>query len=109
MVSSTSNPSQPKVSLGQMTANCQTRSFHAISGTAYNSSWQKIATVSNTPEMIARPGSANEVILMNVCNARQTITEADLVRIQLEQLSKARQTNTESINASMRAAAQMYK
>jgi hypothetical protein len=109
MVSSASNPSQPKVSFGQMTANCQTRSLHAISGTAYNSSWQKIAVVSNTPEIIAQPGSANEVVLMNVCNARQTVTEADLVRIQLEQLSKARQVNLEIINASMRAAAQMSK
>jgi hypothetical protein len=109
MVSSTSNPSQPKVSLGQMTANCQTRSLHAISGTAYNSSWQVITTVSNTPEIIAQPGSANEAVLMNVCGARQTITEADLVRIQLEQLSKARQTNAEMFNATMRATAQMYK
>jgi hypothetical protein len=59
--------------------------------------------------MIAQPGSANEVVLMNVCGARQTITEADLVRIQLEQLSKARQTNAEMFNATMRATAQMYK
>jgi hypothetical protein len=39
---------------------------------------------------------------MNICNARQTITQADLVRIQLEQLSRARQTNAETINAAMK-------
>lgn len=109
VIYSTSDPNQPKVSLGQMTANCQMRSFHAISGTTYNSSGQAITTVSNTPEIIAQPGSVNEVVLMNICNARQTITEADLVRIQLEHLNKARQTNAEMLTATMRATAEMFK
>ena len=102
VVFNSSDPNQPKISLGQMTANCQTRTFHAISGTVYNSAWQVIATVSNTPQTIAQSGSVDEVALMNICNARQTITQADLVRIQLEQLSRARQTNAETINAAMK-------
>ena len=109
VVYSTSDPNQPKISLSQMTANCQMRSFHAISGTTYNSSGQAIATVSNTPEMIAQPGSVSEVVLMNICNADQTLTEADLVHIQLEQLSKARQTNAETINEAMQTTARMFK
>jgi hypothetical protein len=109
VVYNTSDPNQPKVSLGEMTANCQTRSFHAISGATYNSSRQVITTVQNTPETIAQPGSINEVALMNICNARQMITEADLVRIQLEQLNKARQTDAEVINAAMMGAAKMFK
>ncbi len=108
VVYSTSDPNQPKLSLGQMTANCQTRSLHTISGTTYNSSSQVITTVSNTPEIIAQPGSVNEVVLMNICNVRQTITQADLVRIQLEQLSKARQTNTEMLNNVMLNTAKLY-
>jgi hypothetical protein len=109
VVYNTSDPTQPKVTLGQMTANCQMRSFHAISSTTYNSSWQAMSTASNTPEIIVQPGSVNEVVLMNICNARQTITEADLVRIQLEQLSNARQTNTEMILGAMKTGAAMYK
>ncbi len=58
---------------------------------------------------ITQPGSVNEVILMNICNARQTITEADLVRIQLEQLGNARQTNTEMILGAMKTGANMTK
>jgi hypothetical protein len=46
---------------------------------------------------------------MNICNARQTITEADLVRIQLEQLGNARQTNTEMILGAMKTGANMTK
>jgi hypothetical protein len=46
---------------------------------------------------------------MNICNARQTITEADLARIQLEQLNNARQSNAEMILDAMKTGAEMYK
>ncbi|MDP8962376.1 MAG: hypothetical protein M3O33_00015 [Cyanobacteriota bacterium] len=100
-----SDGNQPRVSLGQMTANCQTRAFHAISGTVYNSSGMVITTVSNTPEEIAKPGSLDEVALINICNARQTMTQADWESIQLEQLTHARQLNAEMINAALRTVA----
>lgn len=100
---------KPKISFGQMTANCQTKLFHVISGTVYNSSGQVINTISNTPDEIAQPGSINEVALINICSAQPPMTEADLTRIQLEQLTRARQTNAEIINNAMQAGMNLYR
>jgi uncharacterized protein YcfL len=103
VILNTVDTSKPKISFGQMTANCQTGLFHAISGTIYNSSGQIINTISNSPEEIAQPGSINEVALVNICGFQPPTTEADLTRIQLEQLTRARQTNAEIINNAMQA------
>lgn len=104
-----SDANQPRVSLGQITANCQTRAFHTISGTVYKASGQVITTVSNTPEEIAKPGSLDEVALINICNARQRITIADLESIQREKLTHARQINAEMINAAIRTTGTLYR
>jgi|SRR5919199_2469295 hypothetical protein len=108
IILNTVDTTKPKISFGQMTANCQTRLFHVISGTVYNSSGQIINSISNTPDEIAQPGSINEVALMNVCSAQPPITEADLTRIQLEQLARARQANAEIINNAMQSASNLY-
>ena len=108
VVFNTGDITQPKIAVGQMTANCQTRSFHAISGTTYNLSGQTINTVSNTPEEIAQPGSINEIILVNICGTQKPMTEADLTRIQLEQLTQARQTSAQAINSAMQSVMNLY-
>jgi hypothetical protein len=109
VILNTVDTTKPKISFGQMTANCQTRLFHAISGTVYNSSGQIINTISNNPEEIAQPGSINEVVLVNICGFQPPTTEADLTRIQLEQLTRARQTNAEIINNAMQAGMNLYR
>lgn len=104
-----SNPNKPGVSISQITANCQTRAFHIISGTTYDPQGQIVGTDSNTPEIIAQPGSVNEITINNVCNAQPIITQADLTRIQMEELTRARQSNAELINSAMIEAAKLFK
>lgn len=100
---------KPKFVFGQMTANCQTQSFHAISGTIYNASGELINAVSSTPEEIAKPGSINEIVLMNVCKAHPQLTEADLTRIQLDQLAQARQTNADLLNRAGQSTVNLFR
>jgi hypothetical protein len=105
----TLDKAKPKFVFGQMTANCQTQSFHAISGTIYNASGELVNTVSSTPEEIAKAGSIDEIALMNICKAHPQLTEADLTRIQVDQLAQARQTNADLLNQARQSAINLFR
>jgi hypothetical protein len=109
VISNTLNINEPKFSLGQIAMNCQTGAFKIISSTIYNTSGQVINTISNPQQGIVQPGSTDEVGLINVCNTPQTITEADLTRIQLEHLERARQINAKIIKDAAETAASMFR